>query len=151
MEFVQQSVDKLDLSSTLHAILAARSLTVGQLAEIAGVSKSAIEKYLAGPSSPRAVTVANLSKGLGLSADTVLFGQIDPHVEIAYEVAFRAFADLIKDLKACDSLGQQFTALDANSSAFADFVRNLAFERAGQFKRAYNAARRDEHFSFCDR
>lgn len=137
----QQPVEKLDLSAMLHTILAARDLTVGELASIAGVSKSAMEKYLAGPSSPRAVAVANLATGLGLSADTILFGEIDPHVEEAYQLAFRAFAELVKDLKADGGLAAKFSANDSDSVAFGDFVRDVAFERAGQFKRALNAPR----------
>lgn len=143
----QQPLEALDLSYMLRSIMAVRGLTVAQLAEMAGVSKSAMEKYLAGPSSPRAVTIANLSRSLKLSADMLMFGEIDPHVEVAYQLAFKAFANLIEDLKSHESLAAEFSALDPGSKQFSDFVRDLAFERAGQFKRAFNADRRDEHFS----
>lgn len=146
MEQRQQALETLDLSFMLRTIMAARGLTVSQLAEMAGVSKSAMEKYLSGPSSPRAVTIANLSRELKLSADLLMFGEIDPHVEIAYELAFKAFANLIDDLKNDQALAVEFAQLEPGSKAFADFVRDLAFVRAGLFKRSFNADRRDEHF-----
>ena len=139
----QQPLEELDLSFTLRTIMAARGLTVQNMADMAGVSKSAMEKYLAGPSSPRAVSIASLSKSLGLSADTLLFGEIDQHVERAYQIAFREIASLIEDLKADPILSPQFSRLELGSEAFSAFVRNLAFERAGQLRRQFNAERRD--------
>jgi transcriptional regulator with XRE-family HTH domain len=129
----------------LRTIMAARGLSVGQMADLAGVSKSAMEKYLAGPSSPRATAIASLSRALGLSADTIMFGELDPHIELAYELVFRAFADLVRDLKTSPGLAQQFSDLEPRSEAFAAFLRDIAFERAGKFKRQFNADRRFEH------
>lgn len=142
----QQPLEELDLSFVLRTVMAARGLNVQNMADMAGVSKSAMEKYLAGPSSPRAVAIASLAKGLGISADSLMFGEIDPHIERAYELAFREIATLIEDLKSDPVLGPRFAALAPGSEAFAAFVRNLAFERAGQFRRAFNAERRDAHF-----
>ncbi len=126
--------------------MAARGLTVTQLVRMAGVSRSAMEKYLAGPSSPGAVTIANLSKELNMSADLLMFGNLDPQVESAYQRAFKAFADLIEALE-CDPIpAPEFRSLKVGSKAFADFARDQAFARAGLFKRSFEAGRRDEHF-----
>ena len=142
----QLPLETLNISHMLRSIMVVRGLTVSELADMAGVSKSAMEKYLAGPSSPRAVAIANLSLSLKLSADMLMFGELDPHVEVAYQLAFKAFAKLIEDLKSHEALAAEFATLDPKSKQFSDFVRDLAFERAGQFKRTFNADRRDEHF-----
>jgi transcriptional regulator with XRE-family HTH domain len=139
----QRPLEELDLSFILRTIMATRGLTVQNMADLAGVSKSAMEKYLAGPSSPRAVAIASLSKGLGLSADTLLFGVIDQHIELAYQIAFREMASLIEDLKTDPTISSQVSRLEPGSEAFSAFVRNLAFERAGQLKRQFNVDRRD--------
>lgn len=146
MKREQPPLESLDLSIMLRQVMAVRGLSVGDMAELGAVSKSAMEKYLAGPSSPRAVTIANLSRELKLSADTLMFGQLDTHVEVAYRVAFRVIADLLKELKGEPELAGAFASLEPGTEAFADFVRDLTFERAGIFRRAFNAERRDEHF-----
>ena len=143
----QPPIESLDLSSLLHTIMAARNLTVSDMARMSGVSKSSMEKYLAGPSSPRAISIASLSRALGLSADTILFGVLDSKVELAYELAFRAFASLIEDLKDEAKLGTEFNGLTAGTEAFSEFVRNAAFERARRFKREFNAERREAHMT----
>lgn len=145
MQDSQRPIEELDLSFMLRTVMAARGLTVQDMADMAGVSKSAMEKYLAGPSSPRAVAVASLSRALGLSADTLMFGEIDPNVELAYELAFRELASLVEDLKTDPALAPKFAALEPGNEAFAAFVRNVAFERAGMFKRRFNADRRSAH------
>lgn len=142
----QQPIKTLDLSFLLRTIMAARDLTVNEMAKMAGVSKSAMEKYLAGPSSPRATVIASLSKALGLSADTIMFGALDPDLERAYQLAFQAFASLIEDLKLNEILAMSFGELTPGTEAFAEFVRNTAFDRAGSFKRAFNAKQRDGLF-----
>ena len=55
----QSAYETLDLSERLRTVMAQYKLSVSELAEHAGVSKSAMEKYLAGPSSPRATAIAS--------------------------------------------------------------------------------------------
>lgn len=71
----QGPLHELDISVRLRALMREHGLTVSKLSEIAGVSKSAMEKYLAGPSSPRATAVASICKQLETSADWLLFGK----------------------------------------------------------------------------
>jgi transcriptional regulator with XRE-family HTH domain len=59
-------------------------MSVSELATIAGVSKSAMEKYLAGPSSPRAVALVNISNALKISLDWLIAGQTTHDVQVEY-------------------------------------------------------------------
>ena len=59
-------------------------MSVSELATIAGVSKSAMEKYLAGPSSPRAVALVNISNALKVSLDWLIAGQTTHDVQVEY-------------------------------------------------------------------
>lgn len=142
----QHPISTLDLSFLLRTTMAARGLSVSEMAQMAGVSKSTMEKYLAGPSSPRATAIASLSKALGLSADTLMFGEIDANVELAYQLAFKAFADLLEDLKSDPDLSVEFASLDAGTKAFSDFVRDTAFGQAGLFKSQFNSDRLKTRF-----
>ena len=103
-----------------------------------------MEKYRAGSRSRRAVATACHAKGLGLSADTLLFGEIDSHSDLACQRAFREIASLTEDLKIKSVIGPQFGHLKPESEAFSAFVRHVAFERAGQFKCCLNAKRRGD-------
>ena len=100
---------------------------------------------MAGPGSPPAVAIASLSRSLGIRTDTLLFGDIDARIELACTFAFDAFARRLKDIKADAELAGAFAGCTLGSDAFADFVRNVAFDRVGGFRRAFNAARRDQH------
>ncbi len=146
MTVEQEPIQVLDMSFVLRTTMAARGLSVAEMAKLAGVSKSAMEKYLSGPSSPRAVAVASLSRALGLSADTIMFGELDGHAELAHQLAFQAFARLLKDLKSDADLSSAFANVSPGTDEFADFVRNVSFERAGQFKREFDGDRREAHF-----
>lgn len=77
----------LDLSKRLRELMLSENLTVNDLAVAAGVSKSAMEKYLAGPSSPRATAIANICMTYSVSPAYLLFGQAE-HDEVAEAVAF---------------------------------------------------------------
>lgn len=70
------------------------------------------------------------------STDTNFFGS-------GYQTAFRDMTSLIEDLKTDPTTGSLFSRLKPGSEAFSAFVRNLAFERAGQLKRRFNAERRE--------
>lgn len=136
-------METLDVSYMLRNIMAARNLTVSEMAAMAGVSKSAMEKYLAGPSSPRAVAIASLAKALDISADTILFGEIDANVELAFDHAFKAFVALLNDLKEDEQLLSKFMESEAGSADFSRFSHELAFERAKLFRKAFQANSRD--------
>lgn len=146
MKSEQQPLEALDISHQLRTIMAARGLTVHDLATMAGVSKSTMEKYLAGPSSPRLVAVASISKALEISLDTIVFGEFDAHVELARQLAFKGFANMLNDLKENPELMERFLGAERHSDEFADFVRNLAYEKSGQFSRSFAAERRDTGF-----
>jgi transcriptional regulator with XRE-family HTH domain len=69
--------DRIDISPQMRELMRLHDLTLATMAAEIGVSKSAVEKYLAGPSSPRAVTVANICERFDESADWVLFGKVE--------------------------------------------------------------------------
>jgi transcriptional regulator with XRE-family HTH domain len=141
----QGALSEVDISTRLRQIMAVRRMSVSDLAIAAGVSKSAMEKYLAGPSSPRLVTLISLSKALKLSLDMLVYGEIDPHEELLYGIAFQQFTSVISDLKTDPSIAQPFLELDAGSKAFSDFVRDLAYQRAVLTRATFAAERREEH------
>jgi len=141
----QGALSEVDISTRLRQIMAVRRMSVSDLAIAAGVSKSAMEKYLAGPSSPRLVTLISLSKALKLSLDMLVYGEIDPHEELLYGIAFQQFTSVISDLKTDPSIARPFLELDAGSKAFSDFVRDLAYQRAVLTRATFAAERREEH------
>jgi transcriptional regulator with XRE-family HTH domain len=143
MSTEQEPIEKVDISFVLKTVMAANDLSVSEIAKLAGVSKSTMEKYLSGPSSPRAVALASLSNSLGIAVDTLLFGELDGQTEAAHQLAFRAFVKLLKDLKTEPDLRVQFSDLEAGTEEFEEFVRNTAFMCASKFKYAL----RDEQFS----
>lgn len=71
----QDRSSDLDISERLRALMRDHKLTVAEMAKVAGVSKSAMEKYLAGPSSPRAAAIVEICEKLATSADWLLLGQ----------------------------------------------------------------------------
>lgn len=143
MQDIKKPFETLDLSFTLRTTMVANNLSVSEMAEIAGVSKSAMEKYLAGPSSPKAVAIASISKALGISTDTLIFGELDGNIENAYQHAFRAFAELIKALKSDPEFSDLFAHFEYGSDEFSDFVRNVAFDHASKFKHSLRSEKLD--------
>ncbi|RBO54521.1 hypothetical protein DSD19_03825 [Rhodovulum sp. BSW8] len=144
----QERYETIDISKTLRSIMAVRRLTVSDMARMAGVSKRAMDNYLAGPSKPRATAIASLAKALELSADTILFGELDVNGEAAYQAAFNTFVKLMRDLKSDPDLSKRFLDFEPGSEAFNDFVMSLAFERAGAFRRQFAATRREGKIVF---
>lgn len=151
IEVMRMSTDKqgapteVDISTTLRQIMAVRRLSVSDLANAAGVSKSAMEKYLAGPSSPRLVALIGLSKTLQISLDRLVFGESDANEELLFAVSFQEFASLVRDLKTDPELAPHFAPLDAQSEAFSDFVRDVAYLRAVRTRATWAAERRKAH------
>jgi transcriptional regulator with XRE-family HTH domain len=147
MEKVPQApMQEIDLSIILRQIMAARRLSVAEVADAAGVSKSAMEKYLSGPSSPRLVALASLSRALDLSMDRIVFGEIDPNEELVFTIAFREMRMLISDLKSDGALWDTFSGLEARSDALSDFAHELAYVRAVQMRNRFREHRRQQHF-----
>lgn len=126
----QVSFDELDLSAQLRLVMATERLNVTQMAAAAGVSKSAMEKYLAGPSSPRATAVASLCANLGLSIEWLLFGYSDNDRLRVRDFALNAIVGLLHDLKNDPALSAKFAALDGASKDFATFSLDVASGRA---------------------
>lgn len=71
----QDKKSEIDVSVRLRELMREHKLSVSQIASIAGVSKSAMEKYLAGPSSPRATAMVAICEQLDTSADWLLLGK----------------------------------------------------------------------------
>ena len=126
----QTPLDAVDISHHLRMIMAQRKLTVTDMASLAGVSKSAMEKYLAGPSSPRATAIASLAQALGIKADFILFGEFDLDRNVILNEAQKAFFELIEALKVDASLYASFVGLDRSSKAWRDFIWGLSYQKA---------------------
>lgn len=130
MSSKQVVFQELDISAQLRLIIATERLTVTELAAAAGVSKSAMEKYLAGPSSPRATSVASLCANLGLSIEWLLFGYSDnDRVRVRNQVLF-AIDGLMRDLKQAGPLKDSFDKLDVGGKEFATFALTVASDIA---------------------
>ncbi len=120
----------LDLSAQLRYLMASERLSVSELAQAAGVSKSAMEKYLAGPSSPRATAVASLCANLGLSIEWLLFGYSDNDRLRVRDFVTKALHDIIFDLKNDPTLSAQFEGHKANSKEFSTFALGVAMDQS---------------------
>lgn len=89
-EDAQARITELDISERLRLMMRERKLTVAGMAQAAGVSKSAMEKYLAGPpgpSSPRATAVASVCQELSASANLLLFTTPNDELRLMQYVA----------------------------------------------------------------
>lgn len=122
-------LSQLDLSKRLRELMLAKDMTVGQLAEIGGVSKSAMEKYLAGPSSPRAVTLANICIALSVNPSWLMFGTVE-HNKAAEMSAFTttvltSVADLLLKIKSDQALLDRFVNEEITSDAWGIFRSEL--------------------------
>lgn len=126
----QSAYETLDLSERLRAVMARYKLSVAELAEHAGVSKSAMEKYLAGPSSPRATAIASLCRSLQLNAEWLIFGHADDDLRRIRDIGMHSFAALLQELKQPGSLKDEFDALDVGSRDWRSFSLGIAADRA---------------------
>lgn len=135
MQSSKQSLETLDVSDRLRLLMATHKLTVSELAERAGVSKSAMEKYLAGPSSPRATALASICLSMGVSADWLLLGHDDDLYRVQ-SMALSVIISMLDDLKREGALNEQFEALPFGSKQWREFARELAFEHAAEIRNA---------------
>ena len=135
--------EELDISVRLRMLMASEKLTVAELAAMAGVSKSAMEKYLAGPSSPRATAVASLAANLGLSLEWLLFGYSESDRVRIRNLSMSAMFQLLHDLKSPGEVRESFNALEVGSKEFNTFAIDLATDRAEDLgERLWNARKR---------
>ena len=137
----QVTFQTLDLSNQLRMVMATERLIVTQMAEAAGVSKSAMEKYLAGPSSPRATAIAALCTNLGLSLEWLLFGYSDNDWRRVRDTAFLSFMNLLQDLKQDEELVRHFSETEAGSKDFVSLAIEIATSRAEALADQVKAAR----------
>lgn len=134
----------VDLSILLRQFMVSHRMSVADMAAAAGVSKSAMEKYLAGPSSPRLVSMISLARALDTTLDRLVFGEGDPHEELVYALSFQQLMALLQELKGGGDIARRFASLDLASKEFADFARTLAHERAVDARRCFAAERRKD-------
>ena len=129
-------VEAIDLTVRLRYIMALFGLTVAELAEKAGVSKRAMENYLAAPSSPRATTIVQLCDELGISIEWLLCGyrEVEP-VQVRDTVSGGMF-QLLRDVKADAQMAPAFAEGDPQSDAFRRFASDASFRYAGRVARA---------------
>lgn len=126
MKGQQEDVGAIDLSDRLRVVMSIHELTVAELAAAAGVSKSAMEKYLAGPSSPRAATIVALCRAFGLSANWLLFGHVDLDGGRIRRDAEYVVYGLLEDLKKEGALRDRFNSLEMGGENWRWFIRELA-------------------------
>lgn len=144
----EAQLSQLDLSKRLRQLMLHHDLTVAQLADLGGVSKSAMEKYLSGPSSPRAVTLANICRALAVSPSWLMFGETETD-EVAEAVAFTTsvfeeMIALLTEIRSEPELLEAFqTARPRDEKWDRLFKRDVTYRHA---KRAL-AAFRDERES----
>ena len=126
----QVTFEEIDLSGRLRLLMVTEKMTVSELAVAAGVSKSAMEKYLAGPSSPRATALASLAANLGLSLEWLFFGYSDNDRRRARDLAMRALFQVMQDIKQPGPFRDEFERLQFGSRDFMNFALGVATERA---------------------
>lgn len=143
MTRAQAAFETLDLSDRLRLLMASHKLTVGEMAEKAGVSKSAMEKYLAGPSSPRAASVASICAALNVDADWLLLGRESDLFNLQ-SIAFGEMLRLLEDLKRDKELSETYQRLELGSQEWRAFVLEVALERAVEVRNTFTKRRRQD-------
>ena len=142
MNEAQVIFEQLDISEQLRLLIATERLTVAQLAAAAGVSKSAMEKYLAGPSSPRATTVATLCVNLGITPEWLLFGHSDSDARRVRDFGIQLLMQLIIDMRRPGELRAAFEAVEPDSKALNQLAFDVACVRADELAARVNEARK---------
>lgn len=126
--------ETLDLSARLRFLMVSHKLSVSGMADAAGVSKSAMEKYLAGPSSPRATSLASLCVNLGVNAEWLIFGQADEDLRRVRDFSFNAFMSLIEDIDSLQTPSDSLLNLSDHNQRLA--AMSLASDRAEALQEA---------------
>ncbi|WP_323005429.1 helix-turn-helix transcriptional regulator [Pseudorhodobacter sp.] len=133
---------ELDISDRLRFLMTSEKLTVGELATAAGVSKSAMEKYLSGPSSPRATALASLAANLGLSLEWLFFGYSDNDRQRIGNLAMNALFQLMQDIKQEGPFRDEFARFEFGTRDYTTFALTVANERAEELGQKLWDARR---------
>lgn len=123
---------ELDISHRLRLLMMNHKLTVGEMAEHARVSKSAMEKYLAGPSSPRATAIASLCAALETNAHWLLFGEPDNELQIIHRAVGNVVVALLNDLQQPGELGLQFSSIEFGTKEWRLFTWETGDTRASE-------------------
>lgn len=103
-------------------------LSVADLATCGGVSKSAVEKYLAGPSSPRATAIASICMELGANAHWLLFGEADNDLAIISNAVEGVVVALLNELRQDTELARKFEVNEFGSEEWRIFMAALRIE-----------------------
>lgn len=126
--------ETLDLAERLRLLMVSYKLSVSEMADAAGVSKSAMEKYLAGPSSPRATSLAALCVNLGVNAEWLIFGHADEDLRRVRDFSFRAFMRLIEDI--AHGQASSDARIDLSDQGQSQAALSLASDRAEELQEA---------------
>lgn len=102
---MQGSSDDKGLAERLRLILNERGWTQAEMAKNCDISKRALESYLSG-TSPGADGIRKIARGANVSADFLLFGEVnliheDQIVRVVNAAAYRGFWHFIGTLNAC--------------------------------------------------
>lgn len=139
----EQSISEtLDISERLRVIMSSYKLSVADLAGHAGVSKSTMEKYLAGPSSPRATALASLCASLQVNAEWLIFGHADDDIRRIQQIGTHSITALLQEIKQPGPLKDEFEAHELGSSEWRLFSLNLGAERAHELASLVNDRRK---------
>jgi len=139
----QDDKSAIDLSDRLRELMTSNDLTVSDMAVRAGVSKSALEKYLAGPSSPRVASVVAICNSFGVSADWLLFGVMNADPLIIHQKVAHVISQLLNDLKQGGPAVSGFHQLDGSSREWRMFALETADLRAREATAAIERARQN--------
>lgn len=126
----QDKITELDISERLRFLMREHKLSVSDIASVAGVSKSAMEKYLAGPSSPRATAIASICSELGANAHWLLFGTPDDDLRIIQSVVDDVLVDLLNELKQGGEVAEPFARNEFGTRDWRMFTWELADQRS---------------------
>jgi transcriptional regulator with XRE-family HTH domain len=135
----------IDISARLRELMDKVRLTVAEMAEKADVSKSAMEKYLAGPSSPRGTAIAAICREFQVSADWLIFGKAEQDLNweqfLIFQLVNDGFHTLLMELKLGGPLCERFAQLDPSSIELREFVHLLSQQRAFEVKEQFRKRR----------
>lgn len=126
----QDKISEIDVSDRLRLLMRDHKLTVWDMAKLAGVSKSTMEKYLAGPSSPRATALYAICEKLGVNAHWLLFGLPDDDLRIIHTVVEDVLVDLLNELKQGGEIADPFARYSFGTSDWRLFTYELSDQRA---------------------
>lgn len=121
---------EVDISERLRLLMMQHKKTVADMAALAGVSKSAMEKYLAGPSSPRATAIVSLCVALEVNAHWLLFGEPDNDLLIIETAVGGVVTALLNDLKQDTKLSDEFSVEEFGSRDWRMFAWETGNARA---------------------